>query len=121
MLKKDLEDSLESHKELVTNLRSQRMDLERALEKSNEKTADYIKLQKHRGEALTAIRAIMEVNCKNEQDWQRIAYHVHEQHEREGKEPPTPPKLSNLYIALVHIEEILRKPLSEPELGFSSY
>lgn len=121
MLKKDLETQVASLKSRVNFLADEKKDLEGTLTKMTGFMEENNKLQKHREEALIAIRAVMQVNCTKEYEWRSISYQIYEQHQREGKEPPTPPDLSKLWLALEHMEGILTKPLSKSESPFHSY
>lgn len=115
MLKKILEEELKILKDRLHDRDYTIQEQKKQLGELRDRKSEYRKLENHVDDARTVINALLEINCAPEINWMEIRYNVFEQCDREGKDHPEPPPVTDLYKSLNHIFSILGRPVTEPK------
>lgn len=103
--------------EQVDDLRSKAA----SMKELRDKVSEFRRLQKHVSDAIVAIDAVAQVNCRENVEFQRNGHMIIEDAKREGKDPEWP-EITPLYSTLTHIASILHRRIEkEEELGYNRF
>jgi hypothetical protein len=122
MLKKDMQNLIQAMEDqLLDYENTQRVDRD-LIKSAADKERKHTKLRRHVDKALCAIEAIKTTSCRDEVE-PCIRQSIYEDARNNDKPSPDFPPLSELYVSLNHLEEILSRPVEEPKQDsrFSQY